>query len=72
MAKKRVDALSIKSGPTESGSVAAVGGEIIPVDTLTLLRSHNGVLVLLFLLPLGVLLYKKRDALFHRFLRFLR
>jgi hypothetical protein len=65
MAKNRVDALSLKPGPTESGSIAAVGGEIISVDILTLLRSHSGILLLLFLLPLGVLLYKKRDALFH-------
>jgi hypothetical protein len=69
MAKKRVDALSIKAGPTESG---VVGGEIMPVDTLTLLLSHTWVLVLLFLLPLGVLLYKKRDAISHRFLKRLR
>ena len=66
MAKNRVDALTIKSGPTESG---AVGGEIMPVDTLTLLLSHNWVLILLLLLPLGFLLYKKRDAISHRFLR---
>lgn len=69
MAKKRVDALSIKSGPTESG---VVGGEIMPVDKLTLLLSNNWVLVLLFLLPLGFLLYKKRDAISHRFLKLLR
>ena len=69
MAKKRVDALTIKSGPTESGEV---GGEIMPVDKLTLLLSHKWLLILLLLLPLGFLLYKKRDAISRQFLRLLK
>ena len=43
--KKRVDGLSIKSGPTESGNVARpisrpVGGEIIPFDLLASLSKY--------------------------------
>jgi len=56
--KKRVDALTIKSGPTESGDIA-VGGEVISMDKLSLVLSQNWLLILLLMLPLGFLLYKK-------------
>ena len=77
MTKKRVDALTIPSGPTVSGIPNGngknfVGGEVVPIDKLSLLLSNNWVLLLLLLLPLSFLLYKKRNAVFHRFLRFLR
>ena len=67
MMKKRVDALTIKSGPTESGD--RVGGDVMSIDKLSLLLSNNWVLIILLLLPLSFLLYKKRNAVFHRFLR---
>lgn len=75
--KKRVDALTVKSGPTESGVEINggnhfVGGDILPVDKLSLLLSRNWMLILLLLLPLSFLLYKKRNAVFHRFLQRLR
>ena len=75
--KKRVDALTVKSGPTESGVEINggnhfVGGDILPVDKLSLLLSRNWILILLLLLPLSFLLYKKRNAVFHRFLQCLR
>jgi hypothetical protein len=75
MKKKRVDALSIKSGPTESGEIAPstiVGGDVVSIDKLSLLISNNWVLILLLLLPLSFLLYKKRNAVFHQFLHRLR
>lgn len=75
--KKRVDALTIQSGPTVSGLPAQngnhfVGGEIVSIDKLSLLLSQPWVLIILLLLPLSILLYKKRNAVFHRFLRRLR
>jgi hypothetical protein len=76
MKKKRVDALTIQSGPTISGVenhfVDSVGGDVVSIDKLSLLLSNNWVLILLLLLPLSFLLYKKRNAVFHRFLQRLR
>jgi hypothetical protein len=76
MTKKRVDALTIRSGPTVSGVPNGngknfVGGDVLSIDKLSLLLSNNWVLILLLLLPLSFLLYKKRNAVFHRFLRLL-
>jgi hypothetical protein len=64
-----VDAFSFKEGPTESGgpsnlvpiSPEPVGGEIIPFDLLAALPRHWIILVMI-LLPLAVILYKKRDV----------
>jgi len=75
--KKRVDALTITSGPTISGIPSPngndlVGGDVLPIDKLALFLSQNWVLFLLFLLPLSLLLYKNRRAVFpslHRLLR---
>ena len=69
--KKRVDALTIKSGPTESG-IEPVGGDVLSVDKLSLLLSRNWLLILLLLLPLTFLLYKKRHTAFSQLLRRLR
>jgi hypothetical protein len=66
--KKRVDALTIKSGSTESGRVS-VGGEVISIDKLSLLLSHNWLLILLLLVPIGFLLYRKRRSVFYRLRR---
>lgn len=79
MTKKRIDALTIQSGPTVSGIPngngklnGIVGGDVVSIDKLSLLLSNNWVLILLLFLPLSFLLYKKRNAVFHRFLRRLR
>jgi hypothetical protein len=77
MTKKRVDALTIKSGPTVSGipggnNKVGVGGDVVSIDKLSLLLSNNWVLILILLLPLSFLLYKKRNEVFLRFLRILR
>jgi hypothetical protein len=71
MKKKRVDALTIKSGPTESGiePTRVVGGDVLSVDKLSLLLSNNWVLLLLLLLPLSFLLYKKRNTVIYRLRR---
>ena len=63
----RVDALSIKSGPSESGNGSPppreiVGGEIFSVDALSVLLSQYWLLLVL-LIPFGFLLYKKRGLL---------
>ena len=67
----RVEALNLKSGPTQSGEVstpvlppgpAPVGGEMIPVDKLSVFLSNYWILVLLLLLlPAALVLYKKRE-----------
>ena len=80
MTKKRVDALTIPSGPTVSGTpggnnkvfVDGVGGDVVSIDKLSLLLSNNWILIILLMLPLSFLLYKKRNAVFHRFLRLLK
>ncbi len=76
MKKKRVDALTIQSGPTVSGVenhfVGPVGGDVVSVDKLSLLLSNNWVLIIILLLPLSFLLYKKRNSVFNRFLRHIR
>lgn len=64
MKKKRVDALTIKKGPTESGATNqnhGVGGEILSIDKLQLILSQHWLLILLLLIPFGFLLYKKRN-----------
>jgi hypothetical protein len=73
MTKKRVDALTIRSGPTVSGEINNfVGGDVASIDKLSLLLSNNWILIILLLLPLSFLLYKKRNSVFLRFLRLLR
>jgi len=59
----RVDAVKVKSGPTESGiEVTPVGGEMLPIDKLGVFSSSYGVLILILLiLPVAFILYKKRD-----------
>jgi hypothetical protein len=63
---KRVQGLSIKSGPTESGTVPGhtnpVGGEMFAADKLSVFFSNYGILlVLLLMLPIFALFWKKRD-----------
>ena len=61
---KHVQGLNIKSGPTESGfgQQPPVGGEMLAADKLSIFFSNYGILVvLLLLLPIFVLFWKKRD-----------
>jgi hypothetical protein len=62
----RVDALSLKPGPTQSGNIAQppppVGGEMFAADKLSVFMSNYWLaVILLLLLPLAVLFYKKRE-----------
>jgi hypothetical protein len=66
----RVEAFNLKPGPTQSGEVpmpvhapsGPVGGEMLPVDKLSVFLSNYWMLVLLLLLlPAALILYKKRD-----------
>jgi len=61
--------LTIKAGPSESGVAPSpppptpVGGELIPIDKLSVFLSNFWLLiVLILLLPAMVLFYKKRNS----------
>ncbi len=59
---KRISALTVKSGPTESGFESTVAGELVPVDKLSIFLSSSWILILLLLiLPVAFILYRKRD-----------
>ncbi|MGA2239240.1 MAG: hypothetical protein ABSG74_08520 [Candidatus Bathyarchaeia archaeon] len=63
----RVEALTLKPGPTQSGAVQPppqppVGGEMLPVDKLSVFLSNYWILVVLvLLLPVAMVFYKKRE-----------
>jgi hypothetical protein len=61
---RRIQALNVKSGPTQSGFTkeAPVGGEMVPIDKLSVFLSSSWIIVLLILiLPVAFILYRKRD-----------
>ncbi|MGB6680074.1 MAG: hypothetical protein WBF08_01970 [Candidatus Bathyarchaeia archaeon] len=70
MKAKRTQALILKAGPTESGAPPTpsppptpVGGEMIPVDKLSIFLSSSWILILLILIvPVAFILYRKRDV----------
>lgn len=67
MKAKRTQALTVKSGPTESGNgnggYPTVGGEMVPVDKLSVFLSSSWLLILLILIvPIAFILYRKRDV----------
>ena len=66
--RREVDALKIKPGPTESGehNTHVVGGEI---SSLTAIAPLHLVLILVVLIPLAILLYKKRNIMLPLILR---
>jgi len=61
---RRIQALTLKSGPTQSGvEVTPVGGEMVPADKLSVFLSSSWMLILLILvLPIAFILYRKRDV----------
>ena len=67
----RVEALTVKPGPTESGAVpisppppTPVGGELIPIDKLSVFLSNFWLLIILILLlPAVIIFYRKRNVL---------
>ncbi|MGB6679756.1 MAG: hypothetical protein WBF08_00350 [Candidatus Bathyarchaeia archaeon] len=66
MKARRIQALNFRSGPTKSGStqeLPPVGGEMVPVDKLSVFLSSSWILILLILiLPVAFILYRKRDV----------
>lgn len=55
--------MNIKSGPTESGEEVPVAGELVPIDKLSVFLSSSWILILLILvLPIAFILYRKRDV----------
>ncbi|OGD53365.1 hypothetical protein A3K80_05240 [Candidatus Bathyarchaeota archaeon RBG_13_38_9] len=64
MKTRRIQALNFKIGPANAGFVPEpVGGEIVPVDKLSIFLSSSWILILLILItPIAFILYKKRDA----------
>jgi hypothetical protein len=70
LAKRNVDALILKAGPTESGippttspPPGPVGGEVIPIDKISLFLSQYWFLIAILLLPVAYVLYKKRSMI---------
>ncbi len=68
MAKRNVDALILKAGPTESGATTSpppgpVGGEVIPIDKISLFLSQYWFLIAILLLPVAYVLYRKRSMI---------
>ena len=63
---RRIQALNFRSGPTKSGDVpevSTVGGEMVPDDKLSVFLSSSWILILLVLiLPVAFILYRKRDV----------
>ncbi|MEE9458431.1 MAG: hypothetical protein V3V84_01565 [Candidatus Bathyarchaeia archaeon] len=64
MEARRTQALTVKSGPTESGVPGyPVGGEMVQVDKLSVFLSSSWILILLILIaPIAFILYRKRDV----------
>ena len=59
---RQTQALTLKSGPTVSGR-EPVAGEFVPIDKLSVFLSSSWILILLILiLPVAFILYRKRDV----------
>lgn len=78
--KTKVEGLSVKAGPTESGvgpspsptpsptpNPTPVGGQIVPIDKFSVFLSQYGLLLLILLIPLAFVLYKKRSMVLRLF-----
>ncbi len=66
MAKRKIDALSFKTGPTQSGLFSTphpVGGELVGIDVVSVFLSRYWPLLLLLLIPFALALYSKRNAI---------
>ncbi|MEM2875786.1 MAG: hypothetical protein QXL67_02400 [Candidatus Bathyarchaeia archaeon] len=61
--KRRVDGLSFKAGPTQSGVTQPRGGEIVDGNVLLTLLSQYLLLIVILLIPLALAIYKKRILL---------
>ena len=65
---RQTQALTFRSGPTESGGRPTtppppVGGEMIPIDKISVFLSSSWILILLILIaPIVFIFYRKRDS----------
>jgi len=61
---RRIQALNFKIGPSKAGGIPEpVGGEMVPVDKLSVFLSSSWILILLILIaPIAFILYRKRDV----------
>ena len=63
---RRTQALMVNSGPTKSGDISElppVGGEMVPIDKLSVFLSSSWILILLIMiLPVAFILYRKRGV----------
>lgn len=66
VSRRRVDGLGVRPGPTVSGFRRDVGGVILPPVNYLLVG-----LLLLLVLSMAVLFYRKRDAVLRLFAHFL-
>ncbi len=76
---RKVDGLNVKAGPSESGVPSPspspsptpnpVGGQIGPINQVSVFLSQYGILFLLLVIPLAFVLYKKRSVFFRAFSR---
>jgi hypothetical protein len=76
LAKRKVDGLSFKAGPTQSGATPTptptafpVGGEVVGIDTLSVFLSTYWPLIVALMIPLAFAFYKKRSAIPKWFVR---
>ncbi len=75
LAKRKIDGLSIKPGPTQSGILVGtqdhypVGGEVTGINAISVFLSTYWPLIVILLIPIGLFLYKKRSAIPQWFIR---
>ncbi|WP_455278129.1 hypothetical protein [[Eubacterium] cellulosolvens] len=66
MKARRIQGLTVNSGPTVSGgrpSPTPVAGEMVPLDKLSVFLSSSWLLILLILIvPVAFVLYRKREV----------
>jgi hypothetical protein len=75
-----VDGLSFRAGPTQSGAVITpppptqypVGGEVVGINTVSVFLSTYWPLIVLLVVPLAFVFYKKRNAIPKWFVRLVR
>ena len=73
MAKRKIDGLSCKAGPTHSGLMSTppppVGGEMVDINMVSVFLSQYWPLIVVLMVPLAYALFAKRNAFPKWFLR---
>ena len=67
MAKRTIDGLTLKIGPTQSGALPTptaipVGGELADINVVSVFLTQYWPLIILMVIPLALGLYAKRNA----------